>query len=122
MRFWTTTIVTLLFTGIAGATGIGPCYNHADPDHDIGNYCYCQGNGVSLTSLTLYITIPEKLKLTDLFFIYQVSVTSRANITHATPLGLLSLVGVHDNDRKWVSHGKGGMSCKGRLYFTTVPP
>lgn len=77
---------------------------------------------MSLPFLTLYITTPEKLGLTDLFCIYQVSVTSRANITHATPLGLLFLVGAHDNDKKWVSHEKGGMSCKGRLYFATVPP
>ncbi|RAH51794.1 hypothetical protein BO85DRAFT_454569 [Aspergillus piperis CBS 112811] len=46
MRPWTNTIVALLFMGAAGATGIGPCYNHADPQHNIGNYCYCQRNGV----------------------------------------------------------------------------
>ncbi|KAI1149265.1 hypothetical protein F4825DRAFT_431069 [Nemania diffusa] len=25
---------------------VGPCFNQADPDHGIGNYCYCQGDGL----------------------------------------------------------------------------
>ncbi|RDH22393.1 hypothetical protein M747DRAFT_294034 [Aspergillus niger ATCC 13496] len=45
MRLWMNAIVALLFMGVAVAKGIGPCYNQADPDNDIGNYCYCQGNG-----------------------------------------------------------------------------
>ncbi|OIW31122.1 hypothetical protein CONLIGDRAFT_679855 [Coniochaeta ligniaria NRRL 30616] len=24
---------------------VGPCYNQADPDNGIGNYCWCQGDG-----------------------------------------------------------------------------
>ncbi|KAI0167762.1 hypothetical protein BJ166DRAFT_590259 [Pestalotiopsis sp. NC0098] len=24
----------------------GPCYNHADPDNNIGNYCECEGDGL----------------------------------------------------------------------------
>ncbi|KAI0871031.1 hypothetical protein GGS24DRAFT_504221 [Hypoxylon argillaceum] len=27
---------------------VGPCFNQADPDHGIGNYCYCQGDEMSL--------------------------------------------------------------------------
>ncbi|KAJ9150120.1 hypothetical protein NKR19_g5420 [Coniochaeta hoffmannii] len=36
--------LSLLFFGAAMAQQ-GPCYNHADPDAGIGNYCYCEGNG-----------------------------------------------------------------------------
>lgn len=34
-------IMFLLFLGAAMAAGQQPCYNAADPDNGIGNYCEC---------------------------------------------------------------------------------
>ncbi|CAK42404.1 hypothetical protein An15g03290 [Aspergillus niger] len=51
-----------------------------------------------------------------------VAVTSRANITRATPLGLLFLAVVHDHDTQWPMLKDRRMSRKGRLYFAIVSP
>ncbi|KAI0125406.1 hypothetical protein BJ170DRAFT_637491 [Xylariales sp. AK1849] len=43
MKFFILSVVTALaYTAMAQ----GPCYNQADPDQGIGNYCYCEGNGL----------------------------------------------------------------------------
>ncbi|KZT24205.1 hypothetical protein NEOLEDRAFT_1179456 [Neolentinus lepideus HHB14362 ss-1] len=36
----------------------GPCYNMADPDHGIGNYCYCEGNGLCYANVNGQCTTP----------------------------------------------------------------
>ncbi|KZT24200.1 hypothetical protein NEOLEDRAFT_1067848 [Neolentinus lepideus HHB14362 ss-1] len=43
MKF-TSVLLPLVLATLALAQG--PCYNQADPDHGIGNYCYCEGNGL----------------------------------------------------------------------------
>ncbi|OJJ30149.1 hypothetical protein ASPWEDRAFT_176819 [Aspergillus wentii DTO 134E9] len=47
MRFLTNTLITFLVIGLSGATSadLGFCYNRADPDRGIGNFCQCEGNG-----------------------------------------------------------------------------
>ncbi|TGO11124.1 hypothetical protein BTUL_0117g00410 [Botrytis tulipae] len=42
--FATALIVTSLFA--IGMAQVGPCLNQADPDGGIGNYCYCEGDGL----------------------------------------------------------------------------
>ncbi|EPQ57602.1 hypothetical protein GLOTRDRAFT_127959 [Gloeophyllum trabeum ATCC 11539] len=48
MKFFSIAIVPLVFAALASAQG--PCYNQADPDNGIGNYCYCEGNGLCYTN------------------------------------------------------------------------
>ncbi|TFK49313.1 hypothetical protein OE88DRAFT_1662801 [Heliocybe sulcata] len=60
---------TMIFAPLLLATfalAQGPCYNQADPDNGIGNYCYCEGNGLcyvdlngSCNPLGAQITCPE---------------------------------------------------------------
>ncbi|KAI0008448.1 hypothetical protein F4779DRAFT_618547 [Xylariaceae sp. FL0662B] len=40
-----TSFASFLLLGVVTAY-VGPCYNHADPDSGIGNYCYCEGDGL----------------------------------------------------------------------------
>ncbi|KZV90720.1 hypothetical protein EXIGLDRAFT_770546 [Exidia glandulosa HHB12029] len=38
-------VLSALVAGLAYAQ-VQPCFNQADPDHSIGNYCFCEGDGL----------------------------------------------------------------------------
>ncbi|EIM90651.1 uncharacterized protein STEHIDRAFT_152362 [Stereum hirsutum FP-91666 SS1] len=46
MKFFAPLLAVLALTTGVTLAQLGPCYNQADPDNGIGNYCYCEGDGL----------------------------------------------------------------------------